>query len=196
MDDSPQVRALCPGLRVFCGSTLYRVMSDSHSSVLAAIALGSNLGDRAANLRESLDALDRAAQIRVDRVSEMIETEPVGVTDQPKFLNAAALVHTTLGPLELLRTCHAIERALGRDRGLERRWGPRTIDLDLLLYGDWMGDSEGLTVPHPRMAERVFVLLPLSFIAPGMVIPGRGMTVSDALIQAQRRENRATLPTS
>lgn len=148
-------------------------MSESlRQSVSVAIALGSNLGDRAANIHTAIAMLDRAAQIHVIALSDLVDTDPVGVTDQPRFLNAAALLHTTLDPLSLLSTCHAIEKALGRDREREQRWGPRTIDLDMLIYGQEVIQTPGLTIPHPRMLERGFVLVPLHQIAPEMLIPG------------------------
>ncbi len=103
----------------------------------------------------------------------MRETDPVGLLDQPRFLNAAARVRTTLGARELLAQLLAVERELGRTRG-GGRWGPRTIDLDLLLYGDEAIDESGLTVPHPRLHERRFVLEPLADLDPGLAIPRRG----------------------
>jgi 2-amino-4-hydroxy-6-hydroxymethyldihydropteridine diphosphokinase len=101
------------------------------------------------------------------------ETDPVGFADQPRFMNAAARVCTTLGPRELLDALLSVERELGRTRD-GQRWGPRTIDLDLLLYGDEVVDEPGLTVPHPRLHERRFVLDPLADLDPALVIPGRG----------------------
>jgi 2-amino-4-hydroxy-6-hydroxymethyldihydropteridine diphosphokinase len=110
-------------------------------------------------------------------VSEIRETEPVGPVEQPAFLNAAAKLRTTLGARELLDALLEIERALGRTRD-GPRWGPRTIDLDLLLYGDERLDEPGLTVPHPRLAERLFVLEPLSDLEPTLEVPGAGNLVS------------------
>jgi len=105
--------------------------------------------------------LERLEELGPVRASSFRETEPVGVTDQPKFLNAAAELATELPPRELLERLLEIERELGRDRGAERRWGPRVIDLDLLLFGEEAIDEPGLTVPHPRLADRRFVLEPL-----------------------------------
>jgi 2-amino-4-hydroxy-6-hydroxymethyldihydropteridine diphosphokinase len=131
----------------------------------AFVGLGSNLGDREDYLRRALDRLGAA------RVSSIRETEPVGVTDQPNFLNAVAEVETDLTARELLQLLLEIERELGRDRSRGQRWGPRTIDLDLLLYGDDVIAEPGLTVPHPRLAERSFVLEPLHELDPELVLP-------------------------
>jgi 2-amino-4-hydroxy-6-hydroxymethyldihydropteridine diphosphokinase len=141
----------------------------------AYIGLGANLGDREGALRRALEALDAEASIDVAAVSTVRETEPVGYLDQPPFLNAAARLETELAPRELLATLLRVEQELGRDRsGSEIRFGPRTIDLDLLLYGELELDEDGLTVPHPRLHERRFVLEPLAELAPGLVVPGRG----------------------
>jgi 2-amino-4-hydroxy-6-hydroxymethyldihydropteridine diphosphokinase len=136
--------------------------------VRAYIGLGSNLGDREENLRR---ALARLAELGPVRSSSFQETDPVGVTDQPRFLNAAAELETELAPRELLERLLAIERELGRDRKREQRWGPRLVDLDLLLYGDVVIDERGLTVPHPRLAERRFVLQPLNELDPHLSLP-------------------------
>jgi 2-amino-4-hydroxy-6-hydroxymethyldihydropteridine diphosphokinase len=117
------------------------------------------------------------------RVSSFRETDPVGVTDQPKFVNAVAELSTQLAPRDLLDALLAIERELGRDRSREQRWGPRTLDLDLLLYGAEMIDEPGLTVPHPRLADRRFVLEPLHELVPGLVLPD-GTRVGDLLARA------------
>ena len=135
---------------------------------LAYVGLGANVGDREATILAALDELSG-----VVAVSELRETEPVGVTDQPAFLNGAAAVQTELSPRELLDTLLAIERRLGRERR-HIRWGPRTIDLDLLLYGAETVDEPGLTVPHPHLHERRFALEPLAELDPELVIPGRG----------------------
>ena len=133
----------------------------------AYVGLGSNLGDREATIRAALAALPG-----VVAVSTLRETEPVGVTEQPAFLNGAAAVETELTPRELLETLLAIERALGRER--RERWGPRTIDLDLLLYGAETVDEPGLMVPHPHLHERRFALEPLAELDPELELPGRG----------------------
>ena len=137
----------------------------------AHIGLGSNLGDRRALIEAAIEALDGLDGIDVTAVSPLLETEPVGPSDQPRFLNGAAALHTTLGPRDLLTAMHALEVSNGRDRVTERRWGPRRLDLDLLLWGDLVIDEPGLTVPHPRMHERLFVLEPLALIAPGAIHP-------------------------
>jgi 2-amino-4-hydroxy-6-hydroxymethyldihydropteridine diphosphokinase len=144
---------------------------------VAYIGLGSNLGDREGNLRA---ALVRLAGLGEVRASSFRETDPVGVTDQPRFLNAAAELSTQLRARDLLEALLGIERDLGRDRSREERWGPRTLDLDLLLYGDEVIDEPGLTVPHPRLAERLFVLEPLHELAPALVLPD-GTPVGDLL---------------
>lgn len=125
----------------------------------AYIALGSNIGDREQLLRQAVHYLHEYPGIEVLRLSGIYETDPVGYTDQPVFLNMVIAVHSTLAPLELLHMLLDAERLLGRVRDI--RFGPRTIDLDLLLYADVLMDSEELTLPHPRMMERSFVLVPL-----------------------------------
>ena len=139
----------------------------------AYVGVGANLGDREATIRAALAALPG-----VVGVSQLRETDPVGVIDQPPFLNGAAALETDFSPRELLDALLAVERELGRER--RERWGPRTIDLDLLLYGDEMIDEAGLTVPHPRLHERRFALEPLLDLDPELAIPGRGR-VADLL---------------
>jgi len=144
--------------------------------VIAYIGLGSNLGDRQATLREALRRLGELGDIEVSAVSTFRETDPVGKLDQPRFVNAAAALETTLPPRELLECLLEVERMLGRNRAAEERWGPRTIDLDLLLYGDATIDQPGLEVPHPRLAERAFVLEPLLELDPSLRLPdGRAL---------------------
>jgi 2-amino-4-hydroxy-6-hydroxymethyldihydropteridine diphosphokinase len=140
---------------------------------VAYIGLGANLGDRQAALEAALETLRATPGIAVEAVSGVRETEPVGHVDQPHFLNAAARLSTTLGARELLDALLDVERSLGRTRE-GPRWGPRTIDLDLLLFGREQIDEPGLTVPHPRLAERRFVLEPLADLDPALVVPGRG----------------------
>jgi 2-amino-4-hydroxy-6-hydroxymethyldihydropteridine diphosphokinase len=144
---------------------------------VAYIGLGSNLGDREENLRA---ALERLAELGALRVSSVRETDPVGFTDQPRFVNAVAQLETDLGAGALLGRLLEIERELGRDRSREERWGPRMIDLDLLLYGGEVIDEPGLTVPHPRLAERRFVLEPLHELTPDLALPD-GRRIGDLL---------------
>jgi len=151
---------------------------------LAYVGLGSNLGDRRELIREALKRMGRIDGVRVRKRSRIIETEPVGVTGQPRYLNAVAEVETRLEPAPFLRKLRAVERSLGRVR--HERWGPRTIDLDLLLWGDRSVTSRSLTVPHPRMAERRFVLGPLAELCPGRRVPGTGRTVR-GLLQAVKK---------
>ena len=139
----------------------------------AYVGLGANLGDRERTIARALDLLRAAAGVRVAAVSSLRETEPVGYADQPPFLNGAAALDTELGPRALLELLLGIERTLGRVRE-GPRFGPRTIDLDVLLYGDEAVDEPGLTVPHPRLHERRFALEPLAELDPGLVVPGRG----------------------
>jgi 2-amino-4-hydroxy-6-hydroxymethyldihydropteridine diphosphokinase len=151
----------------------------------AMIGLGSNLGDRAALLEGALAALASTPGVRIERVSSVCETEPVGgPPGQGPYLNAAAALETTLEPLDLLRVLQAIEARFGRVRTV--RWGERTLDLDLLLFDDRIIASPELTVPHPRLAERRFVLEPLAEIAPDAVEPVTGRTVSGLLRELDR----------
>jgi 2-amino-4-hydroxy-6-hydroxymethyldihydropteridine diphosphokinase len=135
------------------------------------VGLGSNLGEREGTLREALRMLGESEGISVVAVSTFRETDPVGNVDQPRFLNAAAQLDTNLDPRELLERLLGVERALGRDRAAEVRWGPRTVDLDLLLYGNETVDEPGLEVPHPRLAERGFVVEPLLELDPELRLP-------------------------
>jgi 2-amino-4-hydroxy-6-hydroxymethyldihydropteridine diphosphokinase len=146
---------------------------------LAYIGLGSNLGDRRGLIREALKRLGRIDGVRILKRSRIIETDPVGRTAQPRFLNAVAEVETRIEPEPFLRRLRAVERSLGRVR--HERWGPRTIDLDLLLWGDRSMETTRLTLPHPRMAERQFVLAPLAELCPRRRVPGTGRTVRGLL---------------
>ncbi|MCX5519930.1 2-amino-4-hydroxy-6-hydroxymethyldihydropteridine diphosphokinase [Kaistia defluvii] len=139
----------------------------------AYLGLGSNLGDREALLRAAIMALDATPDVRVTSISSLYETPPWGPVPQGPYLNACVALETTLSPRQLLTLCLAIERDHGRERAI--RWGPRTLDMDVLLYGDESIDEEGLIVPHPRMAERAFVLVPLAEIAPDLRIGGRAI---------------------
>ncbi len=143
----------------------------------AYVGLGANLGDRERTIRDALRALAEDNAIEVLAVSTLRETEPVGVGEQPLFLNGAALLETTLGARELLARLLAVEQRFGRVR-VPGEHGPRTLDLDLLLYGDETIDEPGVTVPHPRLHERRFVLEPLAELAPDLVVPGRGRVES------------------
>jgi 2-amino-4-hydroxy-6-hydroxymethyldihydropteridine diphosphokinase len=127
----------------------------------AFVGVGANLGDRAAAIRAALTELARAPGIMALAASAIFETQPVGVTDQPLFLNLVVGLETTLAPEELLEVLLARERAAGRNRAQETRWGPRTLDLDLLLYENETRTGPALELPHPRMWERAFVLAPL-----------------------------------
>jgi len=138
---------------------------------LAYVGLGANLGAREETLRHAVERLGEAEGVDVLAVSSLRETEPVGVVDQPPFLNGAVQLETSLPPRELLDLLLAIERSLGRVRGA--RWGPRLVDLDLLLYGSEIVDEPGLRIPHPRLHERRFALEPLAELDAWLEIPGR-----------------------
>ena len=140
----------------------------------AFIGLGSNLGDREAWLRRAVAAVGELPRTEVVGVSPLRDTAPVGVIDQPRFLNGAVEVETSLAPRELLAALLDIERRLGRDRAGGPRGGPRTVDLDLLLYGEAVIAEPGLEVPHPRLAERRFVLGPLADLDHELEIPAKG----------------------
>ena len=144
----------------------------------AYIGLGANLGPREVTLFRAVDLLAAADGVEVVAVSQLRETEPVGVVDQPPFLNGAVAIETSLAARELLDVLLETERELGRVRG--ERWGPRTVDLDLLVYGEETLDEPGLRVPHPRLAERRFALEPLADLDPALAVPGLG-DVSAAL---------------
>jgi 2-amino-4-hydroxy-6-hydroxymethyldihydropteridine diphosphokinase len=138
----------------------------------AFIALGGNIGDVRATFNRAIAMVCDGAEVRLAARSSDYRTPPWGVTEQPPFVNAVIAVATSLPLHDLLARLQACEHALGRDRATERRWGPRAIDLDLLAYGDLVLDDPDLTLPHPRMFERAFVLVPLAEIAPDRVIAG------------------------
>jgi 2-amino-4-hydroxy-6-hydroxymethyldihydropteridine diphosphokinase len=140
----------------------------------AFVGLGSNLGKRKELIGSALELLASEEGIEVRAVSTLRETDPVGYEEQPRFLNGAAELATELSPRELLERLLAIERRLGRVRGKGPRFGPRTIDLDLLLYGEETVDEPGLELPHPRLHERRFALEPLAELDPALEVPGRG----------------------
>ena len=153
----------------------------------AFIALGSNLGDRSATIAEALLLIDSTEGIDLVNVSSVIETEPVGPPGQGPYLNAVCEAGTVLSARELLERLLSIEAAMGRDRSSGERWGARTLDLDVLLFGERVISEPGLEVPHPRLADRLFVLEPLAEIAPAVLVPGLGRTVRellDALLHA------------
>lgn len=146
--------------------------TNNEQRVTAFIALGSNLGDPAAQIRRALRALAALPDTRLVRWSSLYRNPPAGYHDQPEFINAVARIETRLAPRDLLEELLAIERAHGRVRDFPN--APRTLDLDILLYGEQTVREPGLTIPHPRMLERAFVLLPLAEIAPETVVPGSG----------------------
>ncbi len=148
--------------------------------VEASIGLGGNIGDPGRSMAEALRSLDQRDDCVVTGVSRLYRTPPWGKTDQADFFNACAVLKTSLSPKQLLDLCLSIERGMKRVR--IERWGPRTIDIDVLTYGDRHVHEEGLDVPHPRMVERGFVLMPLNDIAPDLVVLGK--TVSAWLCQA------------
>jgi 2-amino-4-hydroxy-6-hydroxymethyldihydropteridine diphosphokinase len=148
------------------------------SGVRAYIGLGANLADREGTIEQAVGLLGAEPGIEVVSVSSLRETEPWGRVAQPAFVNGAVAVETRLEPRALLGVLLDVERRLGRVR--DERWGPRTIDLDLLLYGDVVLDEPGLTVPHPRLHERAFALEPLQELDPELAVPGRG-SVTDLL---------------
>jgi 2-amino-4-hydroxy-6-hydroxymethyldihydropteridine diphosphokinase len=140
----------------------------------AFVGLGSNLGDREVTLRAAVGRLRALSQTEVRGVSSFRDTEPVGYVDQPRFLNGAVELETALSPRALLHALLQLERDFGRDRTAGPPQGPRTLDLDLLLYGEETIAEEGLDVPHPRLDERLFVLEPLAELDPALVVPGKG----------------------
>ena len=181
---------------MFCVSEL----SDHQAApVVACVGMGSNLGDRAAALAAAAVRMAHHPAPEVVAVSPPIETAPVapeealraGLDPGGAYLNAAAVLRTSLTPRELLGGLMEIEREMGRDRRGAPRWGARTLDLDLLLYGDAVIDEPGLIVPHPRMAGRAFVLVPLAEVAPEVRVPPRGERVRDLLEELRRRERDA-----
>jgi 2-amino-4-hydroxy-6-hydroxymethyldihydropteridine diphosphokinase len=148
------------------------------------VGLGSNLGDKGLNLDQAFEYLAEAPDIILQRVSSRYETEPWGVSGQEPYWNQVLCLETSLDPEILLNRCQEIERRLGRKR--LSHWGPRTIDLDLLLVDDLVYGSETLQLPHPYMKERLFVLIPLAEIAPGLVLPPEGIKVEEVVRLARK----------
>ena len=146
----------------------------------AYVGVGANLGDREETILAAIDLLAVQPGVDVVGVSALRETEPWGPVEQPPYLNGAVALETDLDPRDLLDVLLDVERRFGRNRAMEVRWGPRTLDLDLLLHGDLVLDEPGLALPHPRLHERRFVLEPLADLGPALVVPGRG-TVSELL---------------
>lgn len=167
-------------------------MNATPASVVAFVGLGSNLGDSAAMLRDAFDALSTIEGTQLLRASRLYRTPAWGVTSQPDFVNAVAMLRTQRTPQQLLAAMLGIERDAGRSRQADGsdRWGPRTLDLDLLLFGDAVIDEPGLHVPHPHLHERAFALVPLLEIAPEVVIPGVG-PARDALARMESGEVQA-----
>ncbi|MGM7637398.1 2-amino-4-hydroxy-6-hydroxymethyldihydropteridine diphosphokinase [Bacillus sp. Hm123] len=152
----------------------------------AYLSLGTNVGDRLANLQAALTSLRNDEYILIKQISSIYETDPVGYTEQASFLNMVVEIRTSLSAEELLDKCLSIEAQLGRIR--EIKWGPRTIDLDILLYNQDNIESEKLIVPHPRMRERAFVLIPLLEIDSTTCFPGTRMTLEELSTSIQGKE--------
>ncbi|EIT84158.1 2-amino-4-hydroxy-6-hydroxymethyldihydropteridine pyrophosphokinase [Fictibacillus macauensis ZFHKF-1] len=152
----------------------------------AYVSLGSNIGNRAAYLNDALTMISDMEQTELAAVSSLYETEPVGYTEQPSFLNMVIALHTSLTPFALLKALQEIEQTLKRTRDI--RWGPRTIDLDILLYNRERILTEQLHIPHPRMLERAFVLIPLIEIAPELQVPGEEKSLAELVNQLQDKE--------
>jgi len=148
--------------------------------VKAYLGLGSNIGNRKLQLNEAIKILHAYQGIQVTQVSHIYETEPVGYTNQPKFLNLCIEIETELNPQSLLKCCLATEQQLHRKR--EIRWGPRTLDVDILLFDDQIIEQDNLSVPHPRMKERSFVLIPLNDIATNQIEPISNKSIGQLVV--------------
>jgi 2-amino-4-hydroxy-6-hydroxymethyldihydropteridine diphosphokinase len=155
--------------------------------VKAYVGLGSNLGERESLLKAAIEQLAQLPETRLGRVSSLYDTAPVGELDQPNFLNAVAQLETALTARQLLWNLLLIERRLGRVRHAAQRYGPRTIDLDLVLFGDQVIDTIDLKVPHPEYHRRAFVLVPLAEIEPKLVHPVLGLTATELLERVEAR---------
>jgi 2-amino-4-hydroxy-6-hydroxymethyldihydropteridine diphosphokinase len=140
-------------------------------SVRAALGLGSNVGDRVHTLESAIAEIARTPHVSIAAVSPFVETDPVGGPEQPDYLNAVVVVDTVLGPEDLLAVAHSCEQQAGRVRGV--RWGPRTLDVDVLAYDQIERDDEALTLPHPRATKRAFVMVPWAVVDPSFVVAGR-----------------------
>ncbi len=156
---------------------MFRIRAMGLEPVRAYLGLGANIGDRRKNLETALDLLSEKLQIV--RVSSLYDTAPVGEIDQPRFLNMVCEVYTILTPAELLELAKSIEMKLGRKRS--RRNAPRTIDIDILFYGDRIIETPEVVIPHPRLTKRAFVLVPMAEIAPGFVHPVNGKTIEELM---------------
>ncbi|MEM1505870.1 2-amino-4-hydroxy-6-hydroxymethyldihydropteridine diphosphokinase [Domibacillus sp. 8LH] len=152
----------------------------------AYLSLGTNMGNREDQLREAVRQLQEQKSLRLLAVSSIYETDPVGFTDQPSFLNIVVKLKTSMTPDELLAACQEIENKLGRERIV--RWGPRTIDLDILLYNHDNIKSDSLIIPHPRMTERAFVLIPLAEIDTAITLPGTSLPLEQYVKNVQGKE--------
>ncbi|MET0279018.1 MAG: 2-amino-4-hydroxy-6-hydroxymethyldihydropteridine diphosphokinase [Pseudorhodoplanes sp.] len=150
----------------------------------AFIALGGNVGNARITLARAIERFCDGERVRLLARSSDYKTPPWGVTDQPPFINSCIEVETALSPHELLTRAHEVERAFGRDRKVERRWGPRSLDIDILTYDDLALNEPDLTLPHPRLFERAFVLVPLTEIAPDGLVGGHSLKQSLAKLDA------------
>ena len=162
------------------GALRDRRPAGSVGGVRAYVGVGANLGDRERTIHRAIEILAAQPGIELVGVSPLRETEPWGPVEQPAYLNGAVALDTELAPRDLLEVLLDVEQRLGRDRSAEVRFGPRTLDLDLLVHGELVCDEPGLTLPHPRLHERRFALEPLADLDPELVVPGRG-TVSELL---------------
>lgn len=161
--------------------------------VTAYLSIGSNKGDAVQNLHRAVEILGRTEDIRVEAVSGFYKTAPQNFEDQDWFVNAAVSIETRLSPEALLKTLKGIETTMDPE-GKAFRYGPRIIDLDIVLYGDQTVQTQDLAIPHPRMHERCFVLKPLSDINPALVHPGRGKTIQTLLKELTTTEDQAVIP--